>query len=189
MTDSTKPFARRLRLFLRDFRMLEAKASLAEAQSLTAFLATRKNYLHLQDVRWSASGERADFAVLRVAQLLWAGAPDHDVPIVSAPVPAQPRIYEIQVDGGLLIRAALHIGGGQRLGDYLEAAGPFIPLGRAHLLRSGRPATRANLLLGDVVLAQDGIQAVWESDADIHAAESARAEEDSIPAWGNVTAR
>ena len=186
MPDSIKSPPRRLRLFLRDFRMLEASASLADGQSLTSFLSSRKNYLHLQDVRWTSTGERASFAVLRVAQLLWAAAPDGDVPHVSASLAPAPRVVEIQVDGGLLIRAALHIGTRQRLGDYLEAAGPFIPLQHAHLLRSGRPATRANLLLGDIVLHQEAIQAVWESDSDTHEAESLRAQEDAIPTWGDL---
>ena len=91
MPDSIKSPPRRLRLFLRDFRMLEASASLADGQSLTSFLSSRKNYLHLQDVRWTSTGERASFAVLRVAQLLWAAAPDGDVPHVSASLAPAPR--------------------------------------------------------------------------------------------------
>jgi hypothetical protein len=186
MHDSTKPPARRLRLFLRDFRMLDARASLADGQSLTSYLASRKNYLHLQDVRWTNTPDRAEFAVLRVAQLLWAAAPDQDVQHVAAALAPEPRVVEIQVDGGLLIRAALHIGARQRLGDYLEAAGPFVPLHSAHLLRSGRPAKRVNLVLGNVVLNQEAIQAVWEGSFDDHSAEADRAEHEAVPAWGKA---
>jgi hypothetical protein len=186
MLDSTRPSPRWLRLFLRDFRMLDARASIAEGQSLTSFLASRKSYLHLQDVHWTNTGERAGFAVLRVVQLLWAAAPRNDVQHVSASLSPEPRVVEIQVDGGLLMRAALHIGSRQRLGDYLEAAGPFVPLQNAYLLRSGRPAKKANLMLGDIVLNQEAIQAVWEGSVAEHEAEAERAEDDSVPSWGEV---
>lgn len=187
MIDVSKSPARRLRLFLRDFRMLEGYASIAEGQSLNSFLSSRKTYLHVQDIRWTNTGERADFAVVRVAQLLWAAAPDGDLVLVAAAHNPAPRVVEIQVDGGLLLRAALHIGAGQRLGDYLEAAGAFIPLQRAHLLRSGRPARKANLILGDVVLHQEGIQAMWESSPELHYAEQEEAAREEIPEWGNLT--
>lgn len=184
MTDHLKSPPRKLRLFLRDFRMLDACVSFADGQSLQSFFASRKSYLHLQDVHWSSTGERANFAVLRVSQLLWATAPDGDVAYVSASLAPEARVVEIQVDGGLLIRAGLHIGNRQRLGDYLEAAGPFIPLNQAQLLRSGRPAKRVNVLLGNIVLNQDAIQAVWEGSVETHAAEAERAVEESAPAWG-----
>jgi hypothetical protein len=186
MPDTLRTPPRRLRLLLRDFRMLEGSVSLPDGQSLTSFLSSRKSYLHLQDVRWTNTGERASFAVLRVAQLLWAASPDGDVTLVSASLSPEPRVVEIQVDGGLLVRAALHIGARQRLGDYLEAAGPFVPLGNAHLLRSGRPAKKANLILGDIVLHQDGIQAVWETSVAAHQAETERAQEDAVPSWGTL---
>lgn len=187
MIDISRSPARRLRLFLRDFRMLEGHASIADGQSLNSFLSSRKTYLHMQDVRWTNTGERADFAVVRVAQLLWAAAPDGDLTLVAAAHNPTPRVVEIQVDGGLLLRAALHIGIGQRLGDYLEAAGAFIPLQGAHLLRSGRPARKVNLILGDVVLHQEGIQAMWESSPEVHDAETEQAARDEIPEWGNLT--
>jgi hypothetical protein len=186
MIDISRSPARRLRLFLRDFRMLEAHASIADGQSLTSFLVSRKTYLHLQDVRWTNTGERAEFAVVRVAHLLWAAAPDGDVVLVAASHNPVPRVVEIQVDGGLLLRAALHIGTGQRLGDYLEAAGPFIPLQHAHLLRTGRPARKVNLVLGDVVLHQEAVQAMWEASAELHEREVEQAAEDEVPEWGNI---
>jgi hypothetical protein len=47
----------------------------------------------------------------------------------------------------------------------------------AQLLRSGRPPKRVNVLLGDIALNQDGIQAAWETSeqagSDAHAADAA----------------
>ena len=53
----------------------------------------------------------------------------------------------------------------QRLADYLEAQPQFLPLRNAQLLRSGRPPKEVNMSLGDVVLNQSAIQAVWETQA------------------------
>jgi hypothetical protein len=158
----------RLRLFLRDFRMIEAHVSLAEKQSLASFFASRKSYLNLRDARWSSDGPPMPHVVLRVDQVLWASAPDEDVPLMSASLPSLPRTIEVQTDGGLLVRGGLTLGAQQRLSDYLEAAGGFIPLHGAVLLRSGRPVKEVNVNLGNVVVNQAGLQAAWEVLADDH---------------------
>ena len=71
----------------------------------------------------------------------------------------------MQLDGGLLVRAHLVLSENQRLADYLEAQPQFLPLRNAQLLRSGRPPKEVNMSLGDVVLNQLAIQAVWETKA------------------------
>src|SRR5690606_11873044 len=148
--------------FLRDFRMVEAHVALAEGQSLTSCLTHRKTYINLQDALWQSTGEKVDHAVLKIDQVLWAAAPDGDVPLVNAALPQRPRMVDIQVDGGLQLRAGLNTGDRQRLGDYLESAGVFVPLRDAVLLRSGRPPRRANVVLGDIVVNQSAIQSMWE---------------------------
>jgi hypothetical protein len=162
MSDPARPPTTRLRLFLRDFRMLEADIVLNEGQSLRSYLANRQVYVNLRRARWASTGAQADHAVLKVEQVLWGASPDGDVPLVNASQPRQPRMVELQLDGGLLIRAGLNMGEPQRLSDYLEAAGSFIPLHDAHLLQSGRPPRKVNVTLGDIVLNQAAIQAVWE---------------------------
>jgi hypothetical protein len=161
--EQARPNTHRLRLFLRDFRMVDGHVSLAERQSLASFLTTRKSYINLLDARWHGAGENARHIALRVDQLLWAAAPDGDVPLLGAAQPLEPRIVEIQTDGGLVIRAGITLGTQQRLSDYLEAAGPFIPLHGAVHLRSGRPPKETNVRLGDVMLNQAWVQAVWEA--------------------------
>jgi hypothetical protein len=162
MVDAHRSATRLLRFFLRDFRMVEAHVALADGQSLTSCLTHRKTYVNLQDARWQSTGERIEHAVLKIEQLLWAAAPEQDVPLVNAQPPHPPRRVDVQLDGGLQLRGSLNSGDRQRLGDYLESAGSFIPLRDAILLRSGRPPRKANVVLGDIVVNQAAIQAMWE---------------------------
>ncbi len=71
----------------------------------------------------------------------------------------------MRLEGGLILRGGVPAHPDQRLADWLEFAGPFVPLMRAHLLRSGRPPRRTNLVLRDVAIHRDGIQTVSEVDA------------------------
>ena len=156
---------RRLRLFLRDFRMVEATISLSEGQSLTQYFANRKQYVNLRAAKWAGSNDVTKHAVLKIDQVLWAAALDHDIPLINAMAQITPREVEIQLDGGLLVRAGLNIGEGQRLSDYLESQPQFIPVRGAQLLRSGRPPKEVNVSLGDIVLNQVSVQAIWEMSA------------------------
>lgn len=160
--DPTKQPARRLRLFLRDFRMIEAQITLAEGQSLTQYFLSRKQYVNLRDAKWASTGESVEHVVLKIDQVLWATALDNDIPLLSTTSQHAPREVEIQLDGGLLVRAGLNIGDGQRLSDYLESQGHFLAMRNAQLLRSGRPAKEVNVTLGDIVLNQLAVQVIWE---------------------------
>jgi hypothetical protein len=162
--DTGKSPTRRLRIFLRDFRMVEAVMNLADGQSLTSYFAHRRSYMNLSQAQWAGGGDRVEHAVLRVQQVLWAAAADGDVPLSSASLAGRGRDVEIQLDGGLLVRGTMLMSEQQRLSDYLEIAGPFVPLQRAQLLRSGRPPKEVNVTLGDIVLNQDAIQATWQLD-------------------------
>jgi len=153
---------RRLRLFLRDFRMVEANVSLADGQSLTSWLTNRRSYVNLQDAQWAGSTDRVQHASLRVQQVLWVASVDHEIPLSAASNPPTPRSVEIQLEGGLLIRAGLSIGERQRLSDFLETQAQFLPVRSAQLLRSGRPPKEVNVALGDIALNQEAVQAVWE---------------------------
>jgi hypothetical protein len=160
--DTGRTSARRLRLFLRDFRMVEATVGLAESQALALYFTHRKSYVNLREARWTATGETVTHAVLKVEQVLWAAAMDGDVPLTNASVPPRARLVELQLEGGLLVQGGLIMSAQQRLGDYLETVGQFVPMLNAQLLRSGRPPRKVNLELGDVVLNQQCVQAVWE---------------------------
>ncbi|HEY0809654.1 MAG TPA: hypothetical protein VGD49_05800 [Longimicrobiales bacterium] len=154
---------RRLRLFLRDFRMLEAHVSLAEGSSLMQYFASRRQYVNLRGARWTNSADIVRHAALKVEQVLWAASMDNDISLTSGTISTQPREVEIQLDGGLLVRAGMTIGEGQRLSDYLESQPQFLPVRDAQLLKSGRPPKEVNVTLGDIVLNQSAVQAVWET--------------------------
>src|SRR5919109_1193047 len=154
---------RRLRIFLRDFRLVEAAVHLAGGQSLASFFVNRRMYLNLREAFWAGTGERVEHAVLKVEQVLWVAATDADIPLSHASTSIPGRVVELQLDGGLLLRGRLIISPQQRLLDYLEGSGRFVPILGAQLLRSGRPPKRVNVQLGDIVLNQDGIQAAWET--------------------------
>jgi hypothetical protein len=162
--EGAKTATRRLRMFLRDFRLIEADVSLAEHQSLASYFSSRRHYVNLRDAEWVDAHDRAGHAVLRVSQILWALAPEGDVSLVVSTLQARPRPIEIQADGGLMLKGGLALGDHQRLSDYLESAGAFVPLHDAVLLRSGRAPREVNVTLGDIVLNQDCIQAVMETD-------------------------
>ena len=153
---------RRLRIFLRDFRMVEAAVQLADGQSLASFFAHRKGYLNLYEAFWPGTNERIEHAALKLDQVLWAASASDAVPLTVAAGHSPGRSIEVQLDGGLLLRAHLSTGN-QRLSDHLEAAGRFVTLTDAQLLRSGRPPKRVNVQLGDIVLNQEAIQAAWET--------------------------
>lgn len=142
--------------------MVEASITLAEGHSLVSWLANRKSYVNLRGARWSGSESSIFFAALKIDQILWAAAVDQDIPLTSASAHLAPRMVEIQLEGGLLVRAGLSIGERQRLSDYLESLGSFIPVRNAQLLKSGRPPKDVNVVLGDIVLNQVAVQAVWE---------------------------
>jgi hypothetical protein len=160
--ETGKSPARRLRIFLRDFRMVEATVSLADGQALASYFANRKSYINLRGAHWAGTGDEVAHAVLKVEQVLWASAPEGGIPLTSASGTPGDRDVEIQLDGGLLVRGGLILSERQRLSDYLESSMQFIPIHNAQLLRSGRPPKKVNVHLGDIVLNQDAIQAVWE---------------------------
>lgn len=142
--------------------MLEATASLSESTTLASYFVHRNSYVNLREAHWTGTGDRVTHAVLKVDQVLWASSLDGDIPLTSASGVGAARRVEMQLDGGLLVRGALVLGEQQRLSDYLEIAGPFVPVLDAQLLRSGRPPKKVNVELGAVVVNQQAIQAVWE---------------------------
>jgi hypothetical protein len=162
--DNARTPVRRLRIFLRDFRMLEATVHLADGQALATYFANRKSYVNLRAARWTGTGDDVTHAVLKVQQVLWAAALDGDIALTNASAAGRERAVEMQLDGGLLVRGSLMLGEQQRLSDYLEIAGHFVPMLHAELLRSGRPPKTVNVQLGDIVLNQEAIQAIWEVD-------------------------
>ena len=183
MTDTTRPPRRRLNLFLRDFRMVEAWiASPPDDATLCAYLARRKTYVPVLDARWTPSGETVPFAMIKRSQILYAAAPDGDV--MHAPRASNSNLHAVEMllEGGLFVSGSLPVSDGQRLADYLDTAGPFLPVSRTVLRKSGRPPRPSNVRWGDIALNQDVIQAIWEAD-------EAESRDPSVRARGSAGAR
>lgn len=161
MHDANRSPTRRFRLFLRDFRMIEAYVSAAEGQSLTSYFTNRRSYVNLRAAHWADATSDHTHAVLRIDQIVWASAPDGDMSLVNSSGLSKRREVELQLEGGLLVRGSLSMFEQQRLSDFLESTTPFIAVQDATLLRSGRPPKETNVQLGDIVVNQATIQAVW----------------------------
>lgn len=153
----------RLRFFLRDFRVVEGVVGLGAGVSLISLLASRKGYISLTDAHWTGGERPLEHLVLRVAQVIWAAAPAGDVPLVNAPLAVDTTTADVQLDGGIVIRGGLPLAPHQRLGDYLESAGPFLPLQKAVLLRSRHGGKPVGAALGDIAISQAMIEGAWES--------------------------
>lgn len=145
----------RLRLFLRDHRVLDASARVPRGQYLSTYLASRNRYVNLTGVEWVGTGERLGHMALKVDKVLWAASEDGELPLTGAVSAATARRIEVELEGGYLLSAGLLLVANQRLSDYLQSAPPFIPLRDAELRPRGKR-------LGDVVVNQDAIQVVRE---------------------------
>ncbi|MCI0437149.1 MAG: hypothetical protein L0271_26465 [Gemmatimonadetes bacterium] len=170
MTETRRPRKRRVQFFLRDFRLIEAHATVPDGLTLAGWLSRKREHVAVLDARWTPTGERVAFAVIRLAQILYACAPDGDVAHV-APATTARRHVELLLEGGLFVRGTLPLSEQQRIGDYLDVAGPFLPLTDAVLMRSGRPPRDANVVWRDIALNHQAVQAIWEArDGDARAA-------------------
>ncbi len=160
---TTRSESRRLRFFLEDFRVVEGLVGLGAGASLISLLASRKSYISLTDARWSGRPDALDHLVLRIERVVWAGAPHADVPLVNASLAVHPTETDLQLEGGLTLRGGLPVAPSQRLGDYLESAGPFVPLHGAILLRSRHGGKPVSAALGEIAVRQSVIEAAWEA--------------------------
>lgn len=152
-TDTNPP--RRLRVFLRDHRVLDASARVPMGQFLSTYLASRTRYVNLTAVDWMGTGEKIAHMALKVDKILWAASEDGGLPLTSATAAAASRRVEVELEGGYMLSAGLLLVPNQRLSDYLQSAPPFVPLRNAVL----RPRGKA---LGDIVVNQEAIQVVRE---------------------------
>ncbi len=156
-TESNAP--QRLRIFLRDHRVLDASARVPEGQSLAMYLASRSRYVNLTAVDWVGTGSAVPHMALKVDHVLWVSSEDGTLPLTAAMAGATARRVQVELEGGYLLAAGLLLIENQRLTDYLHSAPPFIPLRDAELRPRRRP-------LGDIAVNQGAIQLVREIRAE-----------------------
>lgn len=155
-TDTNPP--RRIRLFLRDHRILDADARVPRGQFLSGYLASRSQYVNLTSGCWLGTGEEVAHMALKVDNILWAAAADGELPLTGPQATASPRRVEVELEGGYMIAAGLLLVDDQRLTDYLHSASGFIPLQDAELRPRGKE-------LGNVVVNQRAVQLVRELES------------------------
>lgn len=155
MNQNDTNLPRRLRLYLRDHRALDANARVPHGQFLSTYLASRNRYVNLTGIDWLGTGEHVPHISLKVDKILWAASEDGELPLTSARAATSARRVEVELEGGYLLAAGLLLVENQRLSDYLQSAPPFVPLQGAELRPRGKK-------LGDVVVNQDSIQVVRE---------------------------
>lgn len=146
---------RRLRLFLRDHRVLDASARVPRGQFLSTYLASRTRYVNLTSVDWLGTGEKVPHMALKVDKILWAVSQDGELSLTHGTAAAASRRVEVELEGGYMVAAGLLLVQNQRLSDYLQSAPPFVPLREAELRPRGKR-------LGDIVVNQEAIQVVRE---------------------------
>lgn len=156
-SDTNPP--RRLRIFLRDHRVLDASTRVPQGQYLSTYLASRTRYVNLLRAEWVGIGEQVGHMALKVDKILWAASEDGALPLTSPMAAPSARRVEVELEGGYLMSAGLLLVQNQRLSDYLQSAPAFVPLRDADLRPRGKH-------LGDVVVNQDAIQVVREIDDD-----------------------
>lgn len=147
--------AKRIRLFLRDHRILDAEARVPDGQYLCTYLASRNRYVNLTGATWLGTGETVPHLALKVDNVLWAASADGSLPLASTRAARSARRVEVELEGGYMIAAGLLLVDNQRITDYLQSAPAFVPLQDAEL----RPRGKA---LGDVVVNQHAVQLVRE---------------------------
>lgn len=151
--ETTPP--RRIRLFLRDHRILDADASVPDGQFLSTYLATRNRYVNLTAASWLGTGEDVPHLALKVDNILWAASQDGALRLTGAHAAVTARRVEVELEGGYMIAAGLLLVDNQRLTDYLQSAPSFVPLQDAELRPRGKK-------LGNVVVNQHAVQLVRE---------------------------
>lgn len=173
--DSNPP--RRLRLFLRDHRVMDASARVPRGQFLSTYLASRTRYVNLTSVDWIGTGGKVPHMALKVDTVLWAASQDGELSLTSALAAAAARRVEVELEGGYMLSAGLLLVQDQRLSDYLQSAPPFVPLRNAELRPRGKG-------LGDIVVNQQAIHLVREVSEGVQLDEPAADVEEETPAGG-----
>ena len=150
---------RRVRFHFRDGRTLEGRVFFNKRDCLNPFLSSRKRCVSVVEGAWIEHADQLlDHLIVPTATLLWAQAPDADIPLFLVPPAARPRPVEALLEGGLILTGELHLLPAQRLSDAFDGADSFIPLTGVRLQPRGQA-------LGDVALARDAVQALREIGA------------------------
>ena len=146
--------ARRVRLLLRDQRLLDGLVHVPEDGDLASFLSTREGgWVNVTDVRWLASGERVAHLVLKASVVLWAGAAAGGDALLPRLGEGTPRPVKITLENRVTLHAELRLPVRHRLTDVLTACGDFFPVCDARVDARG-------IAFGDIAVNRDAVHVV-----------------------------
>jgi hypothetical protein len=148
---------RRVRLVLRNGRVVEGNIHVTEAQSLALFLATRRFFVNLTEAIW---GDDDAFewphVAIRADNVCWAAPLQTTLAVSSTEPPTgHTRWAELVLDDGVVLQVALYIAEEQRLTDYIDAASGFLPVREAIVVNWSER-------LGEVVVNTGAVLAIRE---------------------------
>ncbi|MEX2282727.1 MAG: hypothetical protein WEE89_09620, partial [Gemmatimonadota bacterium] len=150
---------RGLQLCLRDQALVDGTVFAADGTHLPTCLGNRKGWVNLTSVHFRNTGEKLPHIAVQTNRILWAASPSQEIPLMPVSQGASPRLVEMQLEGGVVLRGDLMLAQNQRLSDYLGAFGDFIPLRDARQLPSGN-------VIGDVAVNREAIERLREIELD-----------------------
>lgn len=150
---------RRVRLVLRDGRIVEGNIHVTEGQSLSLFLATRRFFVNLTEASWGrGGGHRLQHLAIRADHVFWGSPLQADLHVTTTQQPTGvTRWAELVMDDGVVIQVALYIAEEQRLTDYIDAASGFLPVRQAVVVDTAEKT-------GEVVVNTGAVLAIREID-------------------------
>ena len=151
---SSAPQVRRVRLLLRNQRLLDGMVHLPDGLDLATFLSTREGgWVNVTDARWLATGERVSHLVLKSGLVLWAGAVNEGDDLLPRDADASPRSVKITLENRVTLHAELRLPAKRRLTDLLTACGSFFPVCDARVDERG-------IAFGDIAVNRDAVHVV-----------------------------
>lgn len=123
---------KRVQVLLRGGHTLDGTVHVPEGQPLLHFLAMKRYFLNLTEVRRENPGPSEgtiEHLSLRLSNLIWMIPLEETLHITTAPPPTDSsRMVELQLVDGMTLTVSLNISTEQRMSDYLDANPGFLPI-------------------------------------------------------------
>jgi type II secretory ATPase GspE/PulE/Tfp pilus assembly ATPase PilB-like protein len=146
---------RSARIVLRDGSVVEGDVHVTPGTSLARHLSAAGAWVNLTNASVPDRDEPVVHTAMQTGSILWAASLSDDLPVGTTLPDSSPRPVELALDGGMEIAGTIHLPSAQRLSDFLEDSGPFLPLFDATLALGTAP-------LGDLVVSRSALHRIAE---------------------------
>ena len=140
---------------LRDGSVVEGDVHVTPGTSLARHLSAAGAWVNLTNASVPDRDEPVVHTAMQTGSILWAASLSDDLPVGTTLPDSSPRPVELALDGGMEIAGTIHLPSAQRLSDFLEDSGPFLPLFDATLALGTAP-------LGDLVVSRSALHRIAE---------------------------